>query len=97
MGTSFFDVNQTGLGSEVLNDLYQRFFWPLRDSQIRPSKREKTSGIQGTLSSYRINSIFPGSILREEAVFFFVTSGCRLWLKNELKLRGMHLASQAYH
>ena len=45
---SFFDVNQTGHGSEVLNRLHQTFYLylPLRDSLFRRSKREKTSGIQ---------------------------------------------------
>ena len=45
---SFFDVNQTEHGSEVLNGLYQRFFSPLRDLKFRRSEREKTSGIQGS-------------------------------------------------
>ena len=44
----FFDVNQTGHGSEVLNGLYHKFFSPLRDSLFGRYKREKTSDIQGT-------------------------------------------------
>ena len=43
---SFFHVNQTGHGSEVLNGLYQRFFSPLHNSLFDRSKREKTFGIQ---------------------------------------------------
>ena len=59
---SYFDVNQTGLGSEVLNGLYQRFFSLLRGSLIRRSKREKTSGIPGSVQGYVNDKLCHGSV-----------------------------------
>ena len=42
-----------GHGSEVLNGLYQRFFWPLCNSLFRGFKREKTLASRVYSRTYR--------------------------------------------